>query len=388
MYDIETLRQTEFPSSSEFTYLNHASISPLPTRSRKMVQWVLEGISRQPVAFWIEEGMPMYEAFQQEIMGLINAASVAEIVAVTNTGTGLNYLAQAIAWQPGDNLLLCDMEFPANVYPWMSLARDGVEVRSVPAVDGGLTLEALRPLVDEHTRLVTASAVQFFSGHRTDLAAIGAFCQERDILFVVDAIQAIGHMKIDVQAMYIDALVTGGQKSLLSLPGTGFMYVRNEVAETLTPRVIGGNATQDFMHWLAYDLTFLPGAARFNSGTPNLPGMAATLESVRLLQLLGVAHIDRHTSYLVDVAIEQLTAAGYEMVTPRTSHGPIATFRSGYNNEETDALVSYLHEHKTAVVKHLDGPGTPHIRLSFHAYNTVAEIERCVALLQAFEPNG
>jgi cysteine desulfurase / selenocysteine lyase len=116
------------------------------------------------------------------------------------------------------------MEFPSNAFPWMTLPSPGVEARIVPA-DGGLTLETLIPYVDERTRVVAASAIQFFTGHRTNLAAIGAFCRQRGILFVVDAIQAIGHMALDVQRMKIDVLASGGQKSLLSLPGIGLLYV-------------------------------------------------------------------------------------------------------------------------------------------------------------------
>src|SRR5690606_2795067 len=126
---------------------------------------------------------------------------------------------------------------------------------------------------DGRTRAVAASAIQFFSGHRTDLAAIGDFCRQRNILFIVDAIQAIGHMKFDVQAMGIDVLATGGMKSLLALPGVGFLYVREELAEQMRPRLIHGNSTVDYLHWLDYDTTPAPGAARFAAGTPNVIGI-------------------------------------------------------------------------------------------------------------------
>src|SRR5690606_31424514 len=108
------------------------------------------------------------EQLTQEIAAYINAQSAQEIVPVPSTSAGLSAIARSVEWQPGDNVLFCEIEFPSNAYPWLSLERMGVEVRQVPAVDGGLTLEALAPLVDERTRLVAASAIQFFTGHRTN----------------------------------------------------------------------------------------------------------------------------------------------------------------------------------------------------------------------------
>ncbi|MCB8942709.1 MAG: aminotransferase class V-fold PLP-dependent enzyme [Ardenticatenaceae bacterium] len=382
MYDVAALRQSEFPITQEFVYFHNAGVAPLPTRTKNKMQWATEQMSRRSGNFFNDERAEMTAAFQKETAVLINAASGNEIVPTASTSTGLNAIAQAIDWQAGDNILLCDIEFPANVYPWLSLARDGVAVKWVTAVNGGLTLEALKEQVDENTRLVAASAIQFFTGHCTDLAAIGAFCHENNILFVVDAIQAIGHMPIDVQAMHIDALVTGGQKSLLASPGCGFMYVHDAWAETLHPRIISGSSTENFLHWLNYDLTLAAGAQRFRSGTANSVGMYAVLESVRLLQELGVANIGAHTRGLTAVASQTLTDLGYEVITPRSDYGPITTFRTGLDVEETDKLVSYLRQHNITVVKHLDREGTPHIRASFHCYNTEEEIGRFGAVVE------
>lgn len=380
MYDIVALRQLEFPYSANQIYFNHASISPLPTRAKQKVQQATEQIAENPTWFFQNEGMQTLANVKKEIVGLINASRPDEIVPITSTSAGLNAIAQAIAWQPGDNIIFCAYEFPANAYPWMALAREGVEVRMARPVNGGLELSAIEPLVDGRTRLIAASAIQFFSGHRADLATIGAFCQQAGILFVVDAIQAIGHIPFDVQAMNIDVLATGGQKSLLALPGTGFMYVRYSLCEELQPRTIHGNATKDYLHWLAYDLTPLPGAERFSAGTPNLLGIVSMAASLGLLKELGIANIDHHTRQLSNKAITLLASQGYEVVTP-PDHGPIVTFSSGRTIPETDQLVSALGKQKVSVVKHLDPAGTAHLRLSFHCYNTLAEVEQFATIL-------
>lgn len=376
MYDLSILRQEEFPISANYIYFNHAGISPVPQRTMRKAQWAVEELAKHPSLFWEREFMPAMKRLQEQTAVLIGAHNPEEIVPITTTSMGLNMVAQAICWQPGDEILFCDLEFPSNAYPWMSLARDGVTVKQVPAQNGGATLEAIRPYVTEHTRLIAVSAIQFFSGHRTNLMEIGQFCHQHNILFAVDAIQAIGHMPINVQTMHIDILATGGQKSLLALPGTGFLYVRQAVAKQMQPRIIGSNATQNYLHWLHYDLTPANSALRFNSGTYNVPGIIAMHESITLLQELGITNIDQHTTSLTHHASAMLTRMGYEVITPQNACGPITTFRLQQTQEEANALIVALSQRHIAAVKHLDALGSPYLRISFHCYNTVEEVDQ------------
>ncbi len=384
MYDIEQLRREEFPHAADIAYLNHAGVSPLPQRSRRAIHQAIDHLSIEPTGFFGQVALPAMVALQTDLMTFVNAADPAEIVSITSTSAALNAIAQAIDWREGDNVIFCALEFPSNAYPWLSLARDGVESRLAPADNGGLTLRALEPLVDGRTRVVAASAVQFFTGHRTDLAAIGNFCRRRGILFVVDAIQSIGHHAIDVQAMGIDVLATGGQKSLLALPGVGFMVVRNEVANAMRPRLIHSNATVDWIHWLAYDLTPLPGAGRFGAGTPNVAGILGIAPSLALIRELGVSNIDAHTLGLSWYAAEMLTQLGHEVITPLDAAGPIVTFRSPHDATTTEAIIQYLAGQRVVVVKHLDAAGAAYIRLSFHCYNTEADIDRFITAYRAW----
>lgn len=375
MYDIEQLRQTEFPISQNYIYFNHAGISPLPLRSQRRVAWAAEQLSAHPLHFWAAHGAAISEQLKQQLAAYVNAADPLEFVPTDTTSTGINTVAQALPWQPGDTVLVGSSEFPANMNPWLNLAQYGVTVCPVTAVSGGVTVADLQPHVDNHTRLVAVSAIQFFTGHKSDLLAIGQFCHAHNLIFVVDGIQAMGHMPIDVQAMHIDALASGGQKSILGLPGGGFLYVRQGLAEQMQPRYIGGNATENYLHWLDYDLTPLSAAQRFSSGTPNLLGIIALSESLTLLTELGVENIAAHTAQLADHASDTITQLGFDVITPRAAHGPIVTFASGRTAEETDALIGQLDRHGVAVVKHLDAAGNPHIRLSFHCYNTAVEID-------------
>lgn len=375
MYDIEALRREQFPFSAELAYFNHASISPLPQAVLQRTQHAAAGLAADPNRLFMEELMPMLERLAERGRRFLNAARADEIVGTPATSAAISAVASAIPWQEGDNVIFCELEFPSNAYPWMTVPYPGVEARIIPAVDGGLTLEGLLPYVDDRTRVIAASAIQFFSGHRTNLAAIGAFCRERGILFVVDAIQSIGHMVTDVQAMNIDVLASGGQKSLLALPGTGVLYVRAEVAERLQPKPIGPSATRDSMHWLDYDLTPLPAAQRFGMGTPNVLGLFALDASLQLLETLGVENIDRHTTALSAAAIAMLERLGYEVATP-PGHGPIVTFCPRLDDAGADAAVAALEERQISICKRWDARRTPYLRLSFHAYNTLDELQR------------
>ncbi|MBN1200300.1 MAG: aminotransferase class V-fold PLP-dependent enzyme [Anaerolineae bacterium] len=392
-YDLEAVRRS-FPIAQRLTYLNHASIAPVPTASQEAMDAVTGRLGSDPQSLFVgAAGDPLgnvFVTFSSEIAAHINAADPREVVGVMSTSAGINTVAQAIDWQPGDNIVFCNVEFPSNVYPWMVLERRGVECRLAPSDNGGLTVEAVDALADANTRLVAVSAVQFLTGHRADLVALGAYCRARGILFVVDAIQAAGHIPIDVQAMQIDVLVAGGQKSLMGPPGQGFLYVRDAVCAGMLPGMVGPTAVEGWEHWLHYDLTPREGAARFMMGTPNIAGMFGVLASVRFLRELGIEHIDAWTRHLSQVAIEDLVARGYDVITPTdpARHGPIVTFRVGDPNDmqqaesQAAAMLAHLAANDVRVSKRQDAAGWPHLRISTHCYNTENEVRRVGALLE------
>ncbi|MCL4239534.1 MAG: aminotransferase class V-fold PLP-dependent enzyme [Anaerolineae bacterium] len=391
-----TAARAAFPIAERLTYLNHASISPMPLPAAQAMQRATLWLADDPMTFFTpgsEVGYgDLFATFSQEMAALIGAAHPHEVVGTQSTSSGINAVAQAIDWQPGDNIVLVDVEFPSNVYPWMVLGRRGVECRLAPADGGGATVEALDALTDERTRLIAVSAVQFFTGQRADLAAIGAYCQQRGILFAVDAIQAAGHLPIDVEAMHIDILASGGQKSLMGPPGQGFLYVREAVAERMVPGIVGPNATDGWEHWIQYDLTPRPGAQRFMMGTPNIAGMIGLIESVRFLRGLGVASIDAWTRHLSGVTIAELSARGQHIITPSDpAHlGPIVTLRVGDPADlpaaeaRTNGLLDHLAAHGVRVTKHWDAARAPHLRISTHCYNTEDEVRRACALVEDY----
>lgn len=396
VYDLDQTRQA-FPIAGRMTYLSHASISPIPLPAQAIMDQVSQRLVDDPMAFFaLSSADPLgslFVDFPAAMARLINAQP-REIVGVVSTSAGLNAAAQAIDWRPGDNVVFVDVEFPSNVYPWMALERRGVECRQAAPDCGGASVQAIEPHVDAHTRVVAVSAVQFFTGQRADLAALGAFCRERGILFVVDAIQAAGHIPIDVQAMQIDILSAGGQKSLMGPPGQGFLYVREEVCEQMRPASVGPTGVEDWEHWLIYDLKPHQGAQRFSMGTVNLAGMAGLMASVAFLRGLGLPNIDAWTRHLSQVAVADLTALGYRVTTPTDPArlGPIVTFRVGDLDDparadvQANAMLQHFKAHNIRVIKHWDKQGAPHIRISSHCYNSEEDVHRVSAVLEGFRP--
>ncbi len=394
-YDLAEVRRA-FPLAEHLTYLNHASISPVPAPARQAMQQALERLGEDPSTLYGDDPVlgNIFETFAVEMAALINARPQ-EIVGVQSTSAALNMIAHAVPWHTGDNVIFSRVEFPSNVYPWMALERSSVRCRIVPDDgSGGPSVEAFAPYVDDHTRVIAVSAVQFFTGHRADLAALGTFCRERGIWLVVDAIQAAGHIPIDVQAMGIDVLASGGQKSLMGPPGQGFLYVREEVAEQMRPALVGPHSTRDWDFWLDYDLTPADGTARFNMGMQSLVDMVGLRASVQFLRALGQETIDAWTQHLSRLAAEDLRARGCTVITPAAPHlGPIVTFRLGDPDpDDADALAAaeaetvafqqFLAERGVRVTKHWDIHRVPHLRISTHCYNTEDDVLQVGRLLE------
>ena len=387
-YDLAEVRRA-FPLSERLTYLNHASISPVPLPTIQTMQQALQRLTEDPSTLYGDDPVlgNIAANFSAEMAALLHAASPDEIVPVQNTSIALNMIAHAVPWHTGDNVIFSRVEFPSNAYPWMALERFRVRPILVPDDgSGGPSVELFDRYVDAHTRVIAVSAVQFFTGHRADLAALGAYCRERGIWLVVDAIQAAGHMPIDVQAMQIDVLVSGGQKSLMGTPGQGLLYVREQVAEQMRPAIIGSHSTQGWTFWLDYDLTPRPGALRFSLGMDDLLGMVALHASVQFLRALGLEAIDAWTQHLSQLAAEDLRARGCTVITPSAPHlGPIVTFRlSDPDPDDPDALAAaeaetvafqqFLAERGVRLTKHWDARRVPHLRISTHCYNTEDDV--------------
>jgi selenocysteine lyase/cysteine desulfurase len=367
--DLASYRQ-EFPISEQYAFLSHAAVSPLNTRVSAALRDYGELGTREPLNKLFPHVIGTMHDLQQRLATLINAASVDELVLMPNTATGINTIAASLPLRPGDNILVLDGDYPANIYPWQQLAYKGVLTKVVPQHQGGLDVERLVARIDKRTRVIALSTVMFATGFRNDLATVGQICKERGIYFAVDAIQSLGAFPLDVQALQIDFLAAGSQKWLLSAPGAGFLYVRKERLDELEPGAyVGAGSVVDFMNYLDYNLTVPPTADRFNLGTPNVPGALALHAAVSLLQEVGIERVSQQISGLVDALITDLTERGYTLAAstaPDQRAGIVVA-------HVPDAPAACAKLEEAGIIATVRGAG---LRFAPHFYNTLDEVMR------------
>ncbi|MFL5606196.1 MAG: aminotransferase class V-fold PLP-dependent enzyme [Gemmatimonadaceae bacterium] len=376
-FPTERLRRDEFQwmDAGESVYLNAASTGPLPERT-----------VRAQDAFTRKRAAPHRLAYEEQFGALSDArrliarligADVAEIALATNTSSGINLAAWALPLGAGDAVVIPDLEFPANVYPWMAAAQArGFTLHRVPARDGLLDHEALLAALElPGVRVLAVSWVGFSTGAVADLDALGAACRSRGILFVVDAIQGLGALTLDLSRTPVDLLACGGQKWLLAPWGTGFTYVRRALLRDLTPQPVswmGVQGSDDFSRLLAYDMTWRDDARRFEQITLPFQDFAGMVASLELFHELGPAAI----AEVIHVRVEELMAGadalGIPIVTPRSRRAGIVSLRPA----DADAASARLN---AARVAHSLREGT--IRLAPHCYTTSDELVQALEAL-------
>ena len=356
-------------------YLNHAASGPLSTRVVEAMQQHLKEGSEGPIDTYFKD-LHTADDLRSMVARLVNAESSDRIAFTGNTSDGLNILVSGLPWKDGDRILLNDMEFPANVYPYLNLRQYGVEIDTVPCPDGQLTLERLEQSLRPTTRAVAISAVQFLTGYRADLAAIGDLCRSRGVLLLVDAIQAVGAVRLDVQAMKIDGMASGGQKWLMAPHGTGFLYLSQRLQGMIRQQFLGWFSVAEPWHFREYGQPLAPSARRYEGGTLNYPGLIAMRASVETLLDAGTDAVEERIHGLIDHAVTRLEEMpGWSIISPRERdrRAGIVTVRSG-SPEEAKRLFDRALQRK-AVISLREGL----LRFSPHFYNTTEEFDEVLA---------
>ena len=381
-YDLDALRRNEFPwaARGDAIYLNNASTGPLPSRTVA----ALDAFTRTRA-----EPFRMTDALQfgtldrsRELCARLVGAEARQIALMVNTTYGINLAARSLPLAAGDVVLTFDREFPANVYPWMALARaKGVELRLVPCrPDRTPDEDALLAMLDAEARVrvVTLSWVSFATGYRVDLERIGAACRARGVYFVVDAIQGVGAAALDVKRCGVDILACGAQKWLMSPWGTGFVYVREELVTELEPSVVGWmsvRGSDDFSRLVEYDFTYRDDARRFEVITLPFQDFAGLNASLELMFELGPAAAEAQVGALASRIVRWAEERDdVRLVTP--AH---PSRRAG--------IVAVAPRDPAAASARLTAAGVSHslregsIRLSPHCYNTAEEVDAALEVL-------
>ncbi|HEU4785842.1 MAG TPA: aminotransferase class V-fold PLP-dependent enzyme [Gemmatimonadaceae bacterium] len=379
-YDVDALRRDEFPwaTAGETIYLNNASTGPMPERSvRATAEWAHLRANPERVPYDLQFGTL---ARGRELIARLVGAETGEIALATNTTFGINLAAFSLPLATGDVVLTPDLEFPANVYPWMQLAeRRGVEYRRLECDDGVLDRDRLeRELEDERVRVVSVSWVQANSGARADLTALGTLCRERGVYFVVDAIQGLGPLEVDLRVTPVDILTSGAQKWMLGPWGAGFVYVRKELVPQLEPHDVSWMAVRgsdDFTHLTDYDLTWREDARRYEFITLPYQDFAGMNASLELIHELGPEAVSAHSLRLADMIVSWACSKDVPLVTPTGGDR-----RAAIVLLDLPDAASVSRRLKEAHVAHSLRKGG--IRLSPYFFNTEDEIGRVLRLIE------
>ena len=363
-----------FPIAERFAYLDHAAMGPL---SHPVLEAQREFLDTQ-ARLGSEAGPHFREARERlrDAMAEFVGADPDEIALTKNTPEGLNIVAAGLGWRAGDSVVTSDLEFPANMYPWLNLRERGVQVRIVRSEDGRVSAERLAEAVDADTRVLAISYVQFSTGFRSDLAGLAEFCRPRGVFLVVDAIQAVGALPIDVHALGVDFLACASHKWLLAPFGMGWFYCRRELLERLRPFEVGQASVVERDSFLDYRLEFLPSAARFECGVVNMEGVPGLQASLDLMNRVGRPAIRDRILALNERLVEGLGARGYQVVSSQ-----LPAERSG--------IVSFRHQHhgSAAIRQRLHEAGVivslreRLVRVSAHFYNNADDIDRLLEAL-------
>lgn len=375
--DLKKYRK-EFPfTHKRINYLNHASFGPIPLCSLKAKEEFNKYATLQKTGDTDKIWFALLDKTRKKQAKLINA-KVEEIGFCFNTSFGLNFAVCGLDLRPNDKVLLSDVEFPANVYPWLSLKSKRVKIKFIPNKDRFFDIENFIKSIDSKTKVLSLSYIQFFNGFKNDLETIGKICEKNDIFFVVDGIQGIGNLNLDVKKLKIDFLSCGGQKWLLSGDACGFFYYSKKAKRKLKPSFSGWMGVDwktNFTDLLRYDLKPFPDARRFATGSYPFSSIMTMHSSLGLLLEIGIKNIEQHNRRLLDRLIEYLKDSPYKI---RTDLNP--KHRSSilsFSSKNTQKLYKKLTKKNIFVSYRERG-----IRVSPHFYNTEEEIEALIDVLK------
>ncbi|HKG79454.1 MAG TPA: aminotransferase class V-fold PLP-dependent enzyme [Pyrinomonadaceae bacterium] len=365
-----------FPITERAIYFNHAAISPPPTITIRAIEAQLKDVNENGSANF-RSWLAVKEQARQLLANLLGARPE-QVAFVRNTSDALSTVANGITWKPGDNIVTFSREFPSNVYPWLRV-RDafGVEVRMCEERSGRIDLAEFESLVDQHTRVIAISHVQYASGFRIDLERLGRLARQHDALFVVDAIQALGVIPVDVDAELIDVAAGGGHKWLLSPEGIGYLYLSDRALGRIQPTLVGWVSVSDPDDYLNFDQGWKHGALAWETGTGPASLFYGFKASLELLSQLGVQSVANYLKELTDYLCQGLQARNYDVVSSRAPGEKSQIVCIG-PSKDLSAMDLYIHLRERNIIT---APRNDCLRIAPHLYNTSAEVDEFIKAL-------
>jgi selenocysteine lyase/cysteine desulfurase len=373
--DWKALRN-EFPTLAHWTYLDVARKTVAPRCQERALQEYTRDIYENAGAdAWAASNVADTRALLAQLLG----AKPSEIAFTKNTTEGLNIAAHAFDLRPGDNIVLTNMEHPANVWVWKHWEAKGVEIRYAQHRKARLPLAAFEEQIDDRTRVVSTAYVTYGNGFRVNVPELGRLCRERGIRLVADGVQAAGILAAPLNGLGADIVSIGGHKGLFGLTGSGIVYCREDLVDKIkTPFVKqpGGAVPEAVRAHASSQFDYVRTAHRFEGGNPNFLGVRVLRAGAEFLQSIGLEHIEGRVRELTTECLRQLKAAGLQTLTP-DAWEERAQIVNVLAPDAADIMARLREKHRIAVnVK--DGA----LRLSMSFFNNEDDIGKAIRAIR------
>lgn len=375
---------SEFPLRDGLIYLNHAAVGVWPRRTTETVQRFAEENMRQGAQDY-PRWMQREQSLRRRLAWLVGTDSASDIALLKNTSEGLSLIAEGLGWQAGENIVISDREFPSNSIVWESLAGRGVALKRAD-ISGEDPEGSIIDALDEHTRLLSISSVQFADGLRLNLQRLGEACRERGVLFCVDAIQSLGALAFDAKACKADFVVADGHKWMLGPEGVTVFYSTPEARDRLRLSQFGWHMVERAGDFDAVDWTPAASARRFEPGSPNMLGIHALDASLALFEETGMAHVEaevlRRTEWLTHAVLNDDRFELLSARDPSRMSGIVSFRRRELDGAEHAGLYRQLMQQ--GVICALRGGG---IRFSPHFYTPMTGLQEGLEKAATIKPS-
>ncbi|RAZ84737.1 aminotransferase class V-fold PLP-dependent enzyme [Mesorhizobium hawassense] len=382
---LDVLR-TEFPATKSAIYMDVANQGLISRTTRASVDQHLDnrmnGLNDE------EKMMELVEMTRSRFAQFIGAQKD-EIAVTKNASEGINIIGNAVAWMPGDNVVLCrHVEHANNILPWLHLRdKHRIELRMVEADNGAIPCDAVTKAINSRTRIVTLSTVTMVPGFKTEMEPIAEACKRVGAFLLADASQSVGILHTDVNRLGVDGLVASSYKGLMGLYGLGFLYCRQEWADCLSPAYLArfsvdlGNAPESAPIFDSVKLR--AGAPRFEIGHYNFPGVIAAYASMGQLMEIGTPAIEESVTSVANRLVSGLLDLGLPVCGGAPGHHIGSIVALGDPSAPTASpqagRIQSLHEYllnNQVIVSSRRGM----LRFSLHLYNTADDADRVVGL--------
>ena len=375
----------ELPQLKGKVFFNHGAAAVTPT---SVVNACIDGMKSgadYSISSKTKEKWLAVKDETRRMAGELIGAPSENIAFVANTSTALSLISLAIPWKKGDNVITSVADNPATVVPWQNLRHLGVEVRYLPADrDDLVDLDALPKLVDNRTRLVALSLVEYSTGQRLDLKRVAAFCRPRGILVSADAIQALGAVPVDVRSLGVNFLSSGAQKWLIGPRNIGILYADDAAFQVVRSPIVTESNVRDIKVEEEQPTSGIPelkiheGGLKFEAVPySNFCGIYGLRQALLNIRSVGQAAMHKRLREITDELVEGLNRLEGRVVSPRGENewSGIVSF-APHRAPARDAVARLLQSKAYVALR------KGRIRICPHYYNTSAEVRKFLSLMR------